>query len=198
MLSTQRSTPTALLHPRHFQTSLDLKNKIYSAYPYFLHCGFNPRKTCISSTINVRHPTTPLTRMSSSHRINCISLYISHHCINCTHPLDIVFTRQWMFTVKAVYEQLIGLFTWLPVIESYHVLKLDRRTRVIIIREKNTPSLSSHQMRSEKKKSVLLGGGPVTSPLGISTFSPDRSRSLILRPISVNALMYPAVSSDVT
>jgi hypothetical protein len=81
-----------------------------------------------------------------------------------------------MFTVKAVYEQLIGLFTWLPVIESYHVLKLDRRTRVIIIREKNTPSLSSHQMRSEKKKSVLLGGGPVTSPLGISTFSPDRSR----------------------
>lgn len=32
-----------------------------------------------------------------------------------------------------------------------------------------------NQSRSEKKKSVLEGGGPATSPLGISTFSPVRS-----------------------
>lgn len=29
--------------------------------------------------------------------------------------------------------------------------------------------------KSEKKKSVLGGGGPATSPLGISTISPDKS-----------------------
>jgi hypothetical protein len=28
---------------------------------------------------------------------------------------------------------------------------------------------------SEKKKSVLAGGGPAVSPLGISTISPERS-----------------------
>lgn len=30
-------------------------------------------------------------------------------------------------------------------------------------------------INSEKKKSVFVGGGPATSPLGISTISPDRS-----------------------
>lgn len=29
--------------------------------------------------------------------------------------------------------------------------------------------------RSEKKKSLFVGGGPATRPLGISTFSPERS-----------------------
>lgn len=36
-------------------------------------------------------------------------------------------------------------------------------------------TLTKNQSRSEKKKSALEGGGPATSPLGISTFSPVRS-----------------------
>ena len=47
---------------------------------------------------------------------------------------------------------------------------------------------------SGKKKSIFEGGGPAASEEGISTLSPDKSSSLIFRPISVSACTNPAVS----
>jgi hypothetical protein len=42
-----------------------------------------------------------------------------------------------------------------------------------IHRARSLPTV--HHINSEKKKSVLVGGAPATKPLGISTFSPDKS-----------------------
>lgn len=72
-------------------------------------------------------------------------------------------------------------------------------------------------INSEKKKSLFIGGGPATRPLGISTISPDKSgvkttslnnaltiakrhkpSNLIFSPISVRAWTNPAVSLEDT
>ena len=62
--------------------------------------------------------------------------------------------------------------------------KVDRyREQGVIIDIQNTNAnsrtLQEHywgSYKSEKKKSLFMGGGPAVNPLGISTLSPERSR----------------------